>query len=45
MEFFSAVHFLILAFSRDLGEDVSLMLCFTPPGPDLYNKQFPVAWK
>ena len=21
------------------------MLCFTPPGADLYTKQFPIAWK
>ncbi|KAI0360515.1 hypothetical protein OH77DRAFT_1516998 [Trametes cingulata] len=31
--------------SNNLGEDVTLMLCFTPPGPDLFVKQFPVAWK
>ncbi|KAI0674467.1 hypothetical protein C8Q78DRAFT_989392 [Trametes maxima] len=31
--------------SVNLGEDVTLLLCFTPPSPDLFIKQFPVAWK
>ncbi|KAI0777270.1 hypothetical protein BD413DRAFT_676463 [Trametes elegans] len=29
----------------DIGDDVSLMLCFTPPTPELFIKQFPVAWR
>ncbi|KAI0371219.1 hypothetical protein BV20DRAFT_1051639 [Pilatotrama ljubarskyi] len=31
--------------SHNLGDNVTLMLCFTPPTPDLFVKQFPVAWK
>ncbi|TFK85752.1 hypothetical protein K466DRAFT_587848 [Polyporus arcularius HHB13444] len=31
--------------SNNLGENVTLMLCFTPPNEDLFINQFPVAWK
>ncbi|KAI0743060.1 hypothetical protein C8Q80DRAFT_951291 [Daedaleopsis nitida] len=31
--------------STNLGDNVSLMLCFTPPVQTLYKDQFPVAWK
>ncbi|RPD63485.1 hypothetical protein L227DRAFT_572635 [Lentinus tigrinus ALCF2SS1-6] len=31
--------------STNLGDNVTLMLCFTPPVPGLYRDQFPIAWK
>ncbi|KAI0354751.1 hypothetical protein OH77DRAFT_488402 [Trametes cingulata] len=31
--------------SRDLGEDVALMLCFAPPTSDVSGNHSPVAWK
>ncbi|KAI0370040.1 hypothetical protein BV20DRAFT_1052684 [Pilatotrama ljubarskyi] len=31
--------------SRDLGKNVTLLLCFMPPSPDMLVNQFPVAWK
>ncbi|KAI0748742.1 hypothetical protein C8Q80DRAFT_1271100 [Daedaleopsis nitida] len=31
--------------SVNLGDNVSLMLCFTPPVQSLYQDQFPIAWK
>ncbi|KAI0743058.1 hypothetical protein C8Q80DRAFT_1192287 [Daedaleopsis nitida] len=31
--------------SNNLGDNVTLMLCFTPPSHELYRTQFPIAWK
>ncbi|TFK78816.1 hypothetical protein K466DRAFT_606638, partial [Polyporus arcularius HHB13444] len=31
--------------STNLGDNVTLMLCFTPPTPRLFVDQFPIAWK
>ncbi|KAI0712718.1 hypothetical protein C8T65DRAFT_739293 [Cerioporus squamosus] len=31
--------------STNLGDNVTLMLCFTPPVPKLFVDQFPIAWK
>ncbi|TFK78817.1 hypothetical protein K466DRAFT_606639, partial [Polyporus arcularius HHB13444] len=31
--------------STNLGDNVTLMLCFTPPTSQLFVDQFPIAWK